>query len=87
MDLQCTHRVNPELQALPPTHRDLFALVVGAPGQGDADGAGAELSVEDHHHDLVGWSPALFQRLVGLINKILKFLKKKHFEGLSAIYP
>ena len=69
----------PSSRLLPPpltTNRDLLALVVGAPGQGDADGAGAELPVEDHHHDFMGRGAALLQGLVGLVNKVLELLKK-----------
>ena len=55
-------------------HRDLLALVVRPPGQGDSDGAAAELPVEDDDHDLVRRGPALLQRLVGFIYQILQFL-------------
>ena len=52
-------------------HRDLLALVVSSPSKGDADGASAELPVENDDHDLVRGSPTLLQRLVGFIYQIL----------------
>ena len=53
------------------TYSNFLALVVRSPGECDTDGAGAELSVEDDHHDLVGGGPALLQRLVGLVYQVL----------------
>ena len=72
--LQVRQRHNSPLPQLLSAHRDLLALVVRPPGQGDPDGAAAELPVEDDHHDLVGRSPALLQRLVGFVYQILEFL-------------
>ena len=68
-----TDNVNTPL-SLHQAHRDLLALVVRPPGQGDPDGAAAELPVEDDDHDLVRRGPALLQRLVGFIDQILEFL-------------
>ena len=60
--------------SLHPAHRDLLALVVGTPGEGDADGAPAELPVEDDDHDLVRGCAALLQGLVCFIYQILELL-------------
>ena len=62
VDLQQEGNVNTELKLeLLSAHRDLLALVVRPPGQGDPDGAAAELPVEDDDHDLVRRCPALLQ--------------------------
>ena len=72
--LQVRQRHNSPLPQLLSAHRDLLALVVRPPGQGDPDGAATELPVEDDDHDLVRRSPALLQRLVGFVYQILEFL-------------
>ena len=60
-------------------YRNVLALIVSPSSQGDADGPGSELSVEDDHHDLVRRSATLFQRLVGLVYQALKLLfNRKH---------
>ena len=75
VDLQWTDWWLPLAHILRP-HRDLLALVVRAPGQGDADGAGAELPVEHDDHDLVRGGAALLQWLICLVDQALQLLQQ-----------